>query len=212
MPPIHDPRSSKRGQQPQPKKTKPRRRFRLLAGQHIGPDLSAEPNPETGRYPSKTWNAGQVVLSETDLCKRFGDQKFQEVGSYSKLQTQGDVTDFNEEENPATFPAGQVSTGYPENMTPQGEPGGTEGRVPQTPEEMGEEGEDEEEQDTPSSKKGKSSKAQQDEEESSEKEPAPNFEQMLIRDLKKYAEEKGVDLSDCRNRADMIGKILSKGP
>ncbi len=51
-------------------------RFRLLAGQHIGPDLNKPADPKTGKRPSKTWNQGEVIDSETNLAEKHGRQKF----------------------------------------------------------------------------------------------------------------------------------------
>lgn len=55
-------------------------KFKLLVGQHIGPDLSKEPDPVTGKRPSKTWTVVNgrpvVVESEIDLVKKHGASKF----------------------------------------------------------------------------------------------------------------------------------------
>lgn len=61
---------------PQPKPA--RKKYRLIAGYHQGPDYKATPTPilhpitgqQTGeRYPSKLYGPGDVVESETDLTK-----------------------------------------------------------------------------------------------------------------------------------------------
>lgn len=53
--------------------------FRLLHGQHIGPDFDQEPHPETKRRPSKTVRAGELVYDEVDLAAKHGADKFQRV-------------------------------------------------------------------------------------------------------------------------------------
>lgn len=185
MPPVKKSQTTHQGApQQKGKKAKQVRRFKLLAGQHIGPDLSQEPD-EKGRYPSKTWNAGQVVDSHTDLRDKFGDQKFAEVGQPRQLETPGDATDFNERENPATFPGGQVSTGIPENQGRQTSPTETPDHVPQSEEEMEETVEGDEEPN-----KG-----------------GPALDEMTIKELKDHAEENDIDIVGCRSRAEIIGKI-----
>lgn len=89
--------------------------FKLLAGQHLGPDYSQKPvtrkDPVTGeeseRYPSKTYNAGDIVESDTDLVARLGAEKFQLVG--------GEVYPTKNSANvqqQSKFPGGQVSSGF----------------------------------------------------------------------------------------------------
>jgi hypothetical protein len=178
------------------KKAPARRFYKLLAGQHIGPDLSQEPDEETGRYPSKTWNAGQVVESETDLCHKHGDQKFAEVGQPRKLQTPGDVTDEAEESGVATFPAGQRSTGYQDSSVAKQGSTGEEYHVPQNQEEA------EEEVSAPT----EGGEGEGGEESAEEGEEA-DFRSMTITELKKEAEDRDVDLAGCKNRAEMIDKL-----
>jgi hypothetical protein len=128
------------------------RAFRLLAGQHIQADHEWEPpeeavkrtrsgyflddegeiikDPETERpirCPSRTYSAGDVVLSTRDLCDTHGHQKFQPLDDDAtqrllsrKSFTPGDVTGLNEREAPARAPHGQVTTGHADSS---GQPG-----------------------------------------------------------------------------------------
>jgi hypothetical protein len=54
-------------------------KFRLLAGKHVGPDYREAPNPDTGKYPSRTYKAGDVIEAENNLAETFvlGRDKFQ---------------------------------------------------------------------------------------------------------------------------------------
>lgn len=114
-----------------------RKRYKLLAGIHVGPDYTQKPirkeNRETGevteRYPSKTYNRGDVFESEFDLLK-LGDEKFALVGQTTDGAHQHPDT-FNPGQ--AQFPAGQVSTGIPQATT--GTPGQTI-KEPEGPEQL----------------------------------------------------------------------------
>jgi hypothetical protein len=79
--------------------------YRLLAGQHID--------------KNGTYTAGQVVESDVDLVEKHGAQKFERVGGESGgfksgtgNPTAGDPTPDNVLHSAATFPHGQVSTGF----------------------------------------------------------------------------------------------------
>jgi hypothetical protein len=124
--------------------------YRLLAGQHIQADHEWEPpedavrqsrsgyfldsegevitDPETEKPvspPSRTYSAGEVVLSPIDLVDRFGHQKFEALSETASetvkqrltARTRGDVTPLNEREAASRAPHGQVSTGRPETGT-----------------------------------------------------------------------------------------------
>ena len=60
-------------------------KFKLLVGLHFGNDYSKRPqefsHPETGElqriWPQKPYHAGDIVLSEEDLVKKHGSEKFQ---------------------------------------------------------------------------------------------------------------------------------------
>ncbi len=67
-----------------------RRKFRLIAGQAICPDLTQQPN-ENGKYPSKTYNQGEVILSEVDLSTKHGSNKFQYLGDQSSRDDKFDM-------------------------------------------------------------------------------------------------------------------------
>jgi hypothetical protein len=147
MPRTDDQKKSGRKGQPG---TVELRAYRLLAGQHIQADNDWEPpegavrrtrsgyfldeegtiikDPETDRplrCPSKTYNAGEVVLSEIDLVDRFGHQKFEALDESKSVtvrrrlqsHTRGDVTPMNERESASVAPHGQTSTGTPETST-----------------------------------------------------------------------------------------------
>lgn len=46
--------------------------YRLMIGQHIGPDFKQDVDEKTGKRPSKTYNAPCKVYSETDLVAKHG--------------------------------------------------------------------------------------------------------------------------------------------
>lgn len=50
-------------------------RNKLLVGKHTGPDYQAEPN-ENGKYPSKKYKAGDIVLDRVNLEHKLGSEKF----------------------------------------------------------------------------------------------------------------------------------------
>lgn len=66
-------------------------RFRLKAGQHIQADYEAKPklvklvDADTGeithrkKFPSKTFNVGEIVESDEDLALKHGEDKFQRL-------------------------------------------------------------------------------------------------------------------------------------
>ncbi len=54
--------------------------FKLLAGQHVGPDMSCEPDAK-GKRPSKTFKQGEAVESDVDLVDKFGFEKFMLIQS-----------------------------------------------------------------------------------------------------------------------------------
>lgn len=53
--------------------------FKLLASQHIQGDPEKSADPKTGRRPSRTFVAGDIVESDLDLVKLHGAEKFQLV-------------------------------------------------------------------------------------------------------------------------------------
>lgn len=114
------------------------KRFRLLAGSHVGPDYSQEPvkrkdpatGEETSKLPSKRYRAGEVVEAETDLVAKHGASKFQLLGE-SRRQglmrtdkmgnpTPGDPTPLNQQNTAAVAPHGQVSTGFQQAINTEG--------------------------------------------------------------------------------------------
>jgi hypothetical protein len=124
-----------RGQQQEPQVG----RYRLVAGQHIQADPDWEPDEyavkqaeATGiapRAPSRTYNAGDVVESESDLVAKFGANKFQYLGGKGRKddlgpeghtmyqqgakgpRLPGDPAEELEETSTSHAPHGQVSTG-----------------------------------------------------------------------------------------------------
>lgn len=110
-------------------------RFRLMVGMHIGPDLTQEAKPVTNtltgeplkdkdgnvvtKYPSKTYRAGDVVMSNDDLVAKHGFQKFERLGgefstrSATGNPSPGDPSPDSVMLNHARAPHGQVSTGWP---------------------------------------------------------------------------------------------------
>lgn len=201
-------------------------RFKLLAGQHIGPDFSCKPD-KNGRYPSKTYSAGETVESgDVDLVDKFGAEKFQLIGP-SKMKgvkssgtgnaTPGDPTPFNMRENAAHFPAGQVSTGRQSTSGGTREDGGTDSG-PMDPE-------DAEDLDDQEAEEGGSVKQQSKTAQPSKSSPHPKemktsshkpmsskqnvssnkpLESMSVKELQSFAEAEEIDLGGKTKREEII--------
>lgn len=103
-------------------------KYRLLAGMHIGPDLTAEQvevRDHSGevvkdrngkvvtKYPSRIYRAGDVVVSKDDLSNRFGHQKFERLGADFAIQPAASYTPNGPDATNPTAPHDQVSTGWP---------------------------------------------------------------------------------------------------
>lgn len=98
-------------------------RFRLLASLHEAWDLSAEPDAN-GRFPPRTFRAGEIVESDRDLVAQFGSEKFQLVdGGTTPLKPAPPQA-------ATVFPGGQVATGRQETTK------GPDGRSISGPENM----------------------------------------------------------------------------
>jgi hypothetical protein len=195
--------------------------YRLLVGQHLQADPDWEPSKmelkaaeASGidpKPPTRTYSAGQLVESETDLVAKCGSEKFQLVSgkptrkvpsASSKNPTPGDPTPEVAATSPAKFPQGQVSTGHQGSTTnPQGEtvtgPVGDEsfvtGRGPQSrvaPDAGVEEPAAEEESGDLEVRYG-------------------NFDEMHVDDLKQVAEAEEIELKGATRKADII-KVLRK--
>lgn len=119
-------------------------KYRLLAGQHVQADkskpLHGPDGKPTGRFERRTFKAGDVVESDTDLVAKCGPQHFGYVDAEGKdariadLERQlaeakaaaragrqpGDPTPDNQATGPAVFPGGQVSTGFQGTSGPKG--------------------------------------------------------------------------------------------
>jgi hypothetical protein len=110
-------------------------KFRLLAGQHQEADKTLPPkrlfkDPETGNvtkiYPTKTYNAGEVIESDVDLAAKYGADKYQrlDTGKVSPQQVQSaafqgrhDRREFDDEE------LSQAMIANPQAKTPDDLPG-----------------------------------------------------------------------------------------
>lgn len=95
--------------------------FKLVAGKHIGKDLTAKPskvkNKETGEmedvYPDKTYKTGDTVVSDQDLGKIHGTTKFMPVQA-RRQGMRGKAEEFvpqAPQHGGVSFPGGQVVEG-----------------------------------------------------------------------------------------------------
>lgn len=193
-------------------------RFKLNHSQHIGPDLDQEPNEETGKRPSRTWNAGEIVDAEQDLVFRHGE-KFTRVGDTPKGKSlsgfkRGDPTPINMRTSAAAAPGGQVSTGRQQTTgLPERDPetGLKQKSGPMDPKLFDEEearaadeaaesveNEDEENVDTDTSA------------EATGDEDSVDFGGMTVAKLKSYAEENEIDLGNAHTKAQILAKLKNK--
>ena len=83
------------------------KKFELLAGAHIGPDWTRQPETtldmagkERLRQPSRTYQRGDVVFDKIDLAVKLGDNKFKYLG-------EGEPT----EERATSYEPSQSATG-----------------------------------------------------------------------------------------------------
>lgn len=179
-------------------------KFKLLAGQHVEADrdrpiLDPEGKP-TGRFARKTYKAGDVVESETDLAARLGANKFE------KLDEGGDRARIAELERqlaearaalpsaaatapstaPAAAPGGQVSDGF---QRATGSPGGTaSGPLPEA--DFGRAG-----------VAGAAPAGKGD---------GPDFEAMTVAQLKEHAEAEEIDLRGATHKDEIIKRVRGK--
>lgn len=173
-------------------------RFELMAGQHIEADKKAKPrrrkveDPETGeiifesRYPSKTYNPGDIIETCTDLAAKYGADK------YRRLDFKGTMV--------------YGKTRVPQQQTPRGLPVKDvhdreefdEGELQQ--EMIGanaETGED----------LGLEVTEEADESASATTSTSDNLDDMTVSDLKAHAEKRGIDLSRAHRKSDMVDTI-----
>jgi uncharacterized protein YdaT len=131
-------------------------RFKLLAGQYIGADKTQLMNEETGKHPSKTYNAGDKFESDLDLVKIGGYQKFQllEGRGTKKTLSKSSAPAAVAEEGEETSEPVPVETGFSEE----------------------------------------------------------ELNAMSTKELKAYAEERGVDVSAAKGKSALVAAILASSP
>ena len=157
--------------------------FRLLGGKHTQSVYGSEPDPVTGRRPSKTFVKGELVESDDDLVAKLPN-KFELVDSSKGKK--GKPTTPSEPAQTSTAPGGQVSTGRQQTTTA---PDGTAVSGPVTdPARLN--------VPTTPSKASKPSNAE--------------LEKMTVDELKDYAAEEEIDLKGATHKADIIKAIAKK--
>ena len=83
--------------------------YRLVIGQHIGPDYSKEVDEATGKRPSKVYNAPCKVRSEIDLVAKHGPKFAYIAGKIpTSVKAKPEVAEEEEEAVPEE-PAAQES-------------------------------------------------------------------------------------------------------
>lgn len=96
-------------------------RFRLIAGDYVGPDCSGKSgkkDKETGRFPLKSFTPGEVVHSDEDLAKRFGRNKFEPMDHEKGGKDEEELSaPASAATSPAVAPGGQVSSGHQETTS-----------------------------------------------------------------------------------------------
>lgn len=186
-------------------------RYKLLAGQHVQADPDWQPTDgqrdesrRTGvrpRPPSRVYNAGQVVVSDSDLVAKFGAEKFQLLGPSRGQRTTafpgnpmpGDPVPDVGRTSPSAAPHGQVSTGF------QGAETGGDVEHPSHPITAEEAG---------------AAEAHAGEDDP----PARDFDQeygsldaMTVKDLKELAAEEEIDLKGCTHKDEIVAAIREAG-
>ncbi len=184
-------------------------KFRVLAGQHIGPDHAQKPAPimnaagkQIGeKFPSKTFKTGETVETDTDLIRKFGAEKFQLTdsgkhnpkGDFHGSHTVGDPTPDNQLFSQTSFPAGQVATGFQQTTTgPDGKP--VSGPLDPDPEVRAKAGVADSDPHTEERAKKATTKGPSDE----------DLEGMTVAELKEHLEAEEVEVPSGAHKADLI--------
>ncbi len=216
-------------------------RFKLMTGQHIAADETQEPvvskNPFTGaeskRYPSRTYNAGEVVESEQNLEERFGSEKFRRLGDKKKK-----TPIMPAEVDPALMgvnPGGQVSTGH--QMTSPAPDGrmvsgpadeatlervkeankesmkSSQEKANKAAKEKGKVEEEEEDFETEEEEEYATPDEEEEEDDEDEDEPAKkpkvDLQGMTVKELKAYASKNKINIAGSNNK-DQIIRIIKR--
>lgn len=196
-------------------------KYRLLAGQHIQADKDGN---------SVTFTRGQVVESDVNLVERFGFTKFAliegsggEEGDVQSATGNPTLADPSAFQAPTSFPGGQVGTGLQsatstkDGVTISGPAAPTHAQSRKEQQERASSsGQDMEKEGTApsmlsSQKEEQHVKNLQQEVQtgraagtSTTPTQAPNFEQMSLADLRKYAEDNEVDVKGARTREEYV--------
>lgn len=213
------------------------KKFRVLAGSHVGPDYSQEPiqqkDPVTGKvtetYPKSRFRVGQTFEADEDLVRKHGASKFQLIGETRRQglmrtdktgnPTPGDPTPLNQENTAAVAPHGQVSSGFQKAVQTDGPVKG----APVTGEDLDKIVEDHEEEAQRSA--GKLSKEQQAnpnnakqsvqaaheegdlDENEGKMRDGEDLEGMTVAELKELASEEEVELHGASRKDDLVKAI-----
>jgi hypothetical protein len=191
-------------------------KFRLLAGLHID--------------DNGTHSAGQIVESDVDLVEKHGAQKFERVGggdegglkSGTGNPTAGDPTPDNVLHSTATFPHGQVSTGFQQTSGVNPTTGVNSGPLEEgkARETLGQEGKGQAElpqgqktqsQGTAASTAtpGQFPSVQGQTPTRNEREYHGQLERLSVRELQAHAEEQEIDLKGASRKEDILKAIKS---
>lgn len=203
--------------------------FELLESQHVGPDYSQDPvelkdevtGKVTKKYPSKTYNKGDVIDSgDYDLAAKLGASKFRLIETGRKGKRKG--------EQPQTIPVlpsmvaphGQVSQGHQVATTnseglpssramtaeESEEAGLTQPPTSFTKANLGKQSTAGSSQETSSGDAGDESTGKQSKQKLSEQYA---LEEMTKAELKDLADQEDVDITGCNTKDDIL-KVMKK--
>lgn len=204
-------------------------RFKLLVGQHEQADPDWTPphgvtlklgryvdkngetavDPDTGkmyRAPTKKYKAGDVVVSDQDLVKKFGDQKFQ----YLSGSVKGTAPSLPK----SKFPNDQVSSGVPEDQSPQAPAGGPPVTTGDPDQSVLREGEGDDPRTMGGTEEDIGGERLDARKQAAERSPADDaygdLTDKTVAELKEIAEAEEVDLKGAHKKDEII-KALRKG-
>ncbi len=209
--------------------------FKLLAGEHVGPDYDADPveyvDPVDGKtktkQPSRHYKQGEVINSgDVDLASKLGANKFELVSDKksrrgAKKGEKGEAEEGSQPILPAfTAPHGQVSQGF--QVATRNEELGTTGSRAMTDEEIRDAGLAgnqppttrtglRADSDKPGDKGKEETKASEKGSKKGEKEGKLKdryfLDEMKKDELEEVAETEEIDISHCKTKAEILEEL-----
>jgi hypothetical protein len=201
--------------------------FKLLAGEHVGPDYDADPvdvtDPVSGKVtqkqPSRHYKAGEVINSgDFDLASKLGANKFELVSDRkSRKGKKAEAEEGNQAILPSfTAPHGQVSQGF--QVASLNEELGTHGSRAMSDEEIREAGLAgnqplttrtglRADSDKPGDKGKEEPKGGKKGEKEGKLKDRYFLDEMKKDELEEVAETEGVDISGCKTKAEILEEL-----